>query len=290
MSESTTTMFPSWKIGRPFGIEVYVHWTFFLLPLFVAFQGLQSRYPVPAAVEGVTLVFAVFGCVILHELGHALTARRFGIRTRDITLYPIGGVARLERMSERPWEEFWIAVAGPAVNVVIALVLAGLIGAVDGFESLVMPPSGVVEWFKFLIVSNVVLVAFNLLPAFPSDGGRVLRALLSGWLGRLRATEIAAGLGTVTAAGMGLWGLFAWDPFLVFIAVVLYFAGQQELAAVRQREWYRSREPREVEPIDGPPTGEATQGPDFSGFTWDPRARLWIYWRNGRPIRSISLD
>src|SRR6266446_5240096 len=116
-------MFRSWKLGTAFGIGIYVHWTFLLLPLYLVFSGGGPGHG-PAVAYILALIAAVFGCVVLHELGHALTARRFGIGTRDITLYPIGGVARLERMSERPWEEFWIAVAGPAVNVGIAAVLA----------------------------------------------------------------------------------------------------------------------------------------------------------------------
>src|SRR5262249_40693315 len=114
-------MLRSWKIGRFWGIELFVHWTFFLLPLYV-FLMTASR-GVPVALFFVAGVLLLFGCVVLHEFGHALTARRFGIPTRDITMYPIGGVARMERMSEKPWEEFWIAIAGPMVNVVIALLI-----------------------------------------------------------------------------------------------------------------------------------------------------------------------
>src|SRR4051812_27334200 len=184
-----------WKlrIGTAFGIPLYLHLTFFLLPLLILWASPEIGTAGQAAYL-FGLVFAVFGCVVLHELGHALTARRFGIRTRDITLYPIGGVARLERMSERPWEEFWIAVAGPAVNVVIALALGAVLlaGAVAaGEEGL-----GVPGQFLFnLLISNLVLVGFNLIPAFPMDGGRVLPAVLSPRIGRGGATEIAARLG-----------------------------------------------------------------------------------------------
>src|SRR5689334_147504 len=113
-------MFRSWKLGNAFGIGIYVHWSFLLLPLFAVYSQRETIETVQQAAFVVAVILTLFGCVLLHELGHALMARRFGIRTRDITLLPIGGVARLERMTERPWEEFWIAVAGPAVNVVIA--------------------------------------------------------------------------------------------------------------------------------------------------------------------------
>jgi Zn-dependent protease len=303
-------MFRSWKLGRAFGIGIFVHWTFFLLPLYVFFANLGGGH-LMWALFSVLLLGSVFGCVILHELGHALMARYFGIGTRDITLYPIGGVARLERMSERPWEEFWIAVAGPAVNVVIALFLAGLllVSGVADFEGLIATLSGavmlsdpVVTAVQFLLLANVGLVAFNLLPAFPMDGGRVLRALLASWLGRLVATEFAVGLGVIMACGIFLWGVFYLNSFVpALVAVFVFFAGQRELAAVRFREMARHATgwqsvhpsapygagPANAEIIDQTPPANQ---PGFSGYTWDGQARLWIYWRNGRPVHTIPVD
>src|SRR5438270_520462 len=161
----------SWKLGTAFGIGIYVHWTFLLLAAYV----LMSNFDlggIDLAVYSVGLLLAVFGCVVLHELGHALTARQFGIPTQDITLYPIGGVARLERMSERPWEEFWIAVAGPAVNVAIAAVLAGLLAATGAYPRSdgLLADGLAASFLPALLYSNVLLVGFNLLPIFPSDG------------------------------------------------------------------------------------------------------------------------
>ena len=302
-------MLRSWKLGQAFGIGIFVHWTFLLLPLYVFFADLGDGHLVQALFS-VFMLCAVFGCVILHELGHALTARHYGIATRDITLYPIGGVARLERMSERPWEEFWIAVAGPAVNVVIALLLAGLllVSGYTDFGGLILnfPQSLstdlIVLVVQLLLLSNLMLVAFNLLPAFPMDGGRVLRALLASWLGRLAATEFAAGLSVVMAVGFFLWGIYVSSFFLMLIAVFVFFAGQQELAAVRYREMARQWTthgqfvPPSAASNPGPMQGEIidqtppVNQPGFSGYTWDGQARLWIYWRNGRPVHTIPVD
>jgi Zn-dependent protease len=217
-------------------------------------------------------------------------ARKFGIATRDITLYPIGGVARLERMSEQPWEEFCIAVAGPAVNVAIA-VLLGLVwlmlGGPLGRMSMTYQPALPLEinLLGGLFWANVGLVLFNLLPAFPMDGGRVLRALLAVPLGHVTATEIAATLGIVMAVLFGLAGLF-FSPMLILVAAFVFFAGQQELAAVRQREARRRAEPIDVLPADDEAV-EVRPTPvngRFSGLTWDQRFRVWVQWHNGRPI------
>ncbi len=301
-------MLRSWKLGQAFGIGIYVHWTFLLLPLYVFFVD-SGGGQLFQALFSVFLLCAVFGCVILHELGHALMARYYGIATRDITLYPIGGVARLERMSERPWEEFWIAVAGPAVNVVIALFLAGLLllsGHTDFSGLLLALPETIstnliVAATQLLFLSNLVLVAFNLLPAFPMDGGRVLRALLAAWLGRLRATEFAAGLSAVMAIGIFMWGIYITSLFPMLIAAFVFFAGQQELAAVRFRDMARrwtDGQPVHPSAAQGPTpaNGEIidqtppVNQPGFSGYTWDGQARLWIYWRNGRPVHTIPVD
>jgi Zn-dependent protease len=287
-------MFRCWKLGTAFGIGIYVHWSFLLLLAWVFLtSGGPGHYA--AAVSEMVLISAIFGCVVLHELGHAITARHFGIGTRDITLYPIGGVARLERLSERPMEEFWIALAGPAVNVGIAFLLL-VVGRLDlgGTGFLESVQQG--QFLQPLLFANIMLVLFNLLPAFPLDGGRVLRAILATSMGRLRATEIAAKLGVAMAIVffvLGL-GILEWPPpmpMLLLVAIFIYFAGQQELAAVRYRETNRWTEPLELTPAGSyqfNQPGWAGQG--FSGFTWDANARLWIQWHNGRPIHTISAN
>ena len=224
----------SLKIGQFAGIGVYLHWTFSLLIGWVFMVHLaQGKTPLEAF-GGVVFVLALFACVVLHEFGHALTAKRFGVRTRDITLLPIGGVARLERIPEKPMQEFWVAVAGPAVNVVIAALIF-MVLLVMGGESQV--PG--VQWFKDGFLSqlmwlNLFIVAFNLLPAFPMDGGRVLRSLLAIPLGRRRATVIAANIGQVMAILFGIVGFFI-NPFLIFIAIVVYLGAQAESSQVEMQ-------------------------------------------------------
>ncbi len=235
------------------------------------------------------LVGVVFGCVLLHELGHALTARAFGIRTRDITLYPIGGVASLERMPEDPIEEMLIAVAGPAVNLVIGCLLLPVVVFAypllvnldaftfhldDGLDLLAA------KFVFLLMASNGLLMLFNLLPAFPSDGGRIFRALLSLVFSRVRATEIAAAVGVGMAVLIGLLVFVTGNPLILLVALFLIYAGRQEVLYVRhQAEQARQAVPEEAaDGYDLPPA------PDFSGFRWDRHYQVWVLWRNGRPI------
>lgn len=224
----------SWKIGRVAGIDLYLHATFLLMMAILAF----SRH----GLEAVLLVSALFGCVLLHELGHALMARRFGIPTEDITLYPIGGVARLHRMPRDPGAELLIALAGPAVNVVLAAVLFLLAGVTSMFlPTLTAEVVGAI--LHDLLLVNLLLAGFNLIPIFPMDGGRVLRALLSSRIGRLRATEIAAAIGQGLAilAGVGclIAMVYTGQPILlmqVVLAAFIYLAAGSELGQVRAEE------------------------------------------------------
>ena len=223
----------SLPIFRIAGIQLRIHVTFVLLIAWLAF-GYYAQGGSPAAAEGVIFVLLLFLCVVLHEFGHALAAKAFGINTPDITLLPIGGVARLERMPEEPKQELLIAVAGPAVNVVIAL---GLFVAGGSFiNPFVNPaaPEGVGLVSQLLII-NVLLVAFNLLPAFPMDGGRVLRALLAIRMSYARATQIAATVGQGFAFVFGFIGLI-WNPFLIFIALFVYIGASQEAALAQMKD------------------------------------------------------
>ncbi|MFB6232609.1 MAG: site-2 protease family protein [Salinibacter sp.] len=218
----------SLKIGSVAGIGIFLHWTFLLLVAAIfAYYYFQGE-SLGAAAVGLGLILAVFVCVILHELGHALTARHFGVPTRSITLYPIGGLARMERIPSEPMKEFWIAIGGPAVNVGIAAVIAlGLFGAGGTFTpgALQSPGSHVLPSLMWI---NVALAGFNLLPAFPMDGGRVLRALLALRQDYARATQTAANVGQAMAFLFGLIGIMWFNPVLLFIALFVYVGAQQE--------------------------------------------------------------
>ena len=186
------------KIARIAGIDVRIHITFLLFLAWIGFTYYQVGGSA-AAIDGVLFILALFGCVLLHEFGHALAARGFGIRTPDITLLPIGGVARIQRMPDRPWQELVVAIAGPLVNVVIAAVLIFVMGRRAEFQYLEHLEQPGVEMLAKLASVNISLVLFNLIPAFPMDGGRALRALLSFWMDRITATMVAARLGQFLA-------------------------------------------------------------------------------------------
>ncbi len=224
----------SWKLGRIAGIPVYVHWTFSILIAWVIINSWLHTGSVPAVLIAVIFIIAVFACIVFHELGHALTARRFGVGTSDITLLPIGGVARLQRIPERPSQELLIALAGPAVNVVIVAVLL-LIGVRLPSAAAVGGDMSVAEFFPILMAFNGFMVVFNMLPAFPMDGGRVLRALLAMRLPYARATRLAASVGQMMAIGFGLLGLTSGNPFLLLIAFFVWIGAEGEAVQVEQR-------------------------------------------------------
>jgi len=228
----------SWRIGRVAGIDLYVHFTFLLLPLGVALQYWSLSRSWTQVIAGVTFILALFACVVLHELGHALAARRYGIRTRDITLLPIGGVARLERMPENPLHELVVALAGPLVNVAIALALALPAGIGQLFSSLTgIEPVGQ-GFLVSLMRLNLVLALFNMIPAFPMDGGRVLRALLARKIDYVKATQIAATVGQAAALAFFFFGFMAPAPMLILIAVFIYLGAESEAAAVQTRRLF----------------------------------------------------
>jgi Zn-dependent protease len=222
----------SYRIARIADTDVRIHVTFLLLPAYFGFVEWKTDGPVAAAMT-VLFILILFLCVLLHEFGHALAGRHYGIRTPDITLLPIGGIAHLERIPEKPIQEFVIAIAGPAVNVAIAIAIipalvftGGLFGPpVNDFRSLL----------HNLLFLNLGLVLFNLIPAFPMDGGRIFRALLAMKLSWLAATRIAARTGQFVAILFAIGGFF-WSPLLILIALFVFKGAQQELEYAKHRD------------------------------------------------------
>jgi Zn-dependent protease len=224
----------SWSlpIFRVAGIQLRIHITFLLLIAWLAF-GYYTQGGSAVAASRVIFILLLFLCVVLHEFGHAFAAKAFGINTPDITLLPIGGVARLERMPEEPVQELIIAVAGPLVNVAIALGLFIAGGAQALFNPATVEGGG--GLIAQLLTINIMLVLFNLLPAFPMDGGRVLRALLATRMSYARATQVAATVGQGFAFIFGFLGLL-WNPFLIFIALFVYIGASQEAALAQMKD------------------------------------------------------
>ncbi|NNE78542.1 MAG: site-2 protease family protein [Pricia sp.] len=227
------------KLGSVSGIKLEIHWTFTLLLIWVAFIELREGGNLDRILLNEALILVLFVCVVLHELGHALTAKKFKIDTQKIILLPIGGVATMEKMPEKPGQELLVALAGPAVNVVIAILLALVvpIKSYFNFDAVVLEEVLYRPTFQnflfYLFIANVMLVLFNLIPAFPMDGGRVLRALLSFKLGRVEATKIASGIGQGLAVLFFVLGLFL-NPFLILIALFIFFGAYGENQMVQR--------------------------------------------------------
>lgn len=225
----------SWSVPilRIAGIQLRIHVTFLLLIAWLGYGYYRSGGSAAAAL-GITFILLLFLCVVLHEFGHAIAAKGYGINTPDITLLPIGGVARLERMPDKPMQELVVALAGPAVNVIIALCLFLVIGTRGHVDPRTAMRSG--DLLVNLFTINIWLVLFNLLPAFPMDGGRVLRALLATRLSYARATQVAASVGQAFAFVFGLFGLISQNYMLVFIALFVYIGASQEATFAQMRD------------------------------------------------------
>jgi stage IV sporulation protein FB len=225
------------NIGSIAGTAIRIHVTFLLFLVWIFVTSYISG-GAEAAWSGLAFMLLLFACVLAHEFGHIFTARGFGVRTPDVTLLPIGGVARLERIPEKPSEEFLIAIAGPLVNVAIAIFLVTFTGANLSADHLAAMESSKIALVDRLAVVNLFIALFNMIPAFPMDGGRVLRALLATRLGHVRATEISAAIGQAVAFVLGFAGLF-FNPILIFIAIFVYLAAASEAQLVALRAMSR---------------------------------------------------
>ena len=224
----------SWKLIRIAGIDVYVHATFAMVIAWIALIHWTESQSLAAVIEGVGFILTLFACIVAHEFGHALTAARFGIRTRDITLLPIGGLARLERIPDVPVQELWVALAGPAVNVVIVAVLFAWLQATGAWQSIDRIGVASGGFVERVMMANVFLAGFNMLPAFPMDGGRALRALLATKMEYTRATQRAAMVGQGMAILFGFIGLQG-NPMLIFIALFVWIGAGQEASVVQMK-------------------------------------------------------
>jgi len=223
----------SYRIGVVAGTEIKVHVTFLLIVAWWALIGYNEAGPSGALVRALALL-ALFACILLHEFGHILMARRFGVRTPDVILLPIGGVARLERIPDEPRQELLIAIAGPAVTLVIAVLLWAVL-RLTGSHANIMQLSENEPFLAQLATANIYLLLFNLIPAFPMDGGRVLRALLASRLGLLRGTRIAATLGQTFAVLGGLYGITKPEPILILVAFFVFLGANAEATSVETR-------------------------------------------------------
>ncbi len=234
----------SLQVAKMFGIPVKLHWSFGLLILYPLYHGMTKNLDLAGMVYMGLFMLGLFFCVVLHEYGHALTARKYGVQTRDIILSPIGGVARLERLPEKPIQEFYVAIAGPLVNVVIVILIIPIIYLLfneevvwDGgfFKSILflIDFNSPIKILPFLLLGNILLAGFNLLPAFPMDGGRIFRSLLSIKLGRLRATQIASYLGNFFGIAMVAWGIYAGHIITPLIGVFIFLLARQEYRMVK---------------------------------------------------------
>ncbi len=278
-------MFRTLKVGSLSGISLYIHATFWLMPLLVIGSNL-GQVSFVELIFNLTLLFGVFASIVLHEFGHAFAARSFNINTRDITIYPIGGIARLEKMSEDPFEELVISLAGPAVNFIIALLLLPF-----WFNLVTFPydddilinlnsfTSTFIFYFRMLMASNVGLLVFNLLPIFPMDGGRVFRALLNLSIGFSRATRIAVFIGNLGAVCLVFFGFFSSNYSLILLAFFIFMAGRQELFLLRSK-FNNFNNPQHSF------SAFFNSSRHFNSMVWDPLRKIWIQnnTNNSNPI------
>jgi stage IV sporulation protein FB len=286
-------------IGTLFGSDLRLHWSWLVLPGLGAAYSFAA-YPSREAVFQLLLLMAAFGCVLAHEGAQLLAARLFGMGTRDVTLYPFWGVARLTRLSDRPWQEIYIAAAGPAFFALVAAVLSGCLALND--ESIRNFPTGIPEptgtaFLVHLFWANVALAGLHALPVLPLDAGRIFRAALALTVSRLRATEVAAALSTLGATVL-LIAAILWfrSPLMGVTAVLLYLGAQEDLgmtryfAAIRHDPGEAGPAPAVLVPMDQIVTPDCRPAePHFTGFTWNARARLWIEWRDGQPVSANAL-
>ncbi|HEX5168308.1 MAG TPA: site-2 protease family protein [Cyclobacteriaceae bacterium] len=280
------------KIPKIAGISIAVHWTFSLLIAWIIITNLMAGLNALEIGWMILFILSLFACVTLHELGHALAARKFGIKTKDITLYPIGGIARLEKIPDNPKQELIVALAGPLVNVVIMVLLLPfimqLVNNVEGEPETLLRinHSNFLPMLGFL---NVWLAVFNLIPAFPMDGGRVLRALLSMKLDRVRATEIASSIGKMLAVGFVFFGLYT-NPFLIFIGLFIFLGAHAESEMVKTYSALEAFTARNAMMTRYTSLDKTNTIADAIKMLLDGEAKNFLITDNGQPFGIVSRD
>ncbi|WP_369764712.1 M50 family metallopeptidase [Flavobacterium sp. WC2429] len=282
----------SFKLGKVAGIGLFIHWTFSLLLLFIIFVNYRSGYNILQITWSIAFILSIFITVVLHELGHALAAKNYGIKTKDITLLPIGGLARLEKLPEKPIEELIVAFAGPMVNLFLALLTSIFVTVPENEELLMTQLSGGINSHNFLLnflIVNLALAIFNLIPAFPMDGGRILRALLAFKFQRHTATKIAARIGQLLAIGFIFIGFFS-NPFLIFIGIFVIMGAQMETEYTASKYLLKGYTVRDVvmkqyQTIDAnQPIKRAIE------LLLDSQSKIFLITANSQPVGTLNRD
>lgn len=278
-------------LGRISGIKIFIHWTFLLLILWIVFGNLRSGLNAGEITWSVIFVLAIFGCVIFHELGHSVAAKRFNIKTKDITILPIGGVAQLESIPEKPKEELVVALAGPAVNFIIVAALLPFVwrSMSANPEEISLAVTGPENFLPSLVRVNLWLALFNLIPAFPMDGGRVLRALLGFRLSHARATSIAASLGQILAIIFVVIG-FIGNPFLIFIGFFIFLGAQGEVVYSRSKFMLQGYTVSNVLMREIPSIDAFASLREAASRLLDTQNRNFLVTQEGKPLATISRD
>lgn len=275
-------------IGKVSGIKIFIHWTFALLIAWIVYNDLKAGLGANDILWSIAFVLSIFGCVTLHELGHSLTAQRYHIKTKDITLLPIGGVASLESIPEKPKEELLVALAGPLVNVVIALLLLPFVHWPETTDALQgLNKVGGANFLISLLSVNLTLAVFNMIPAFPMDGGRVLRALLSYKMTRVKATRIAAGIGQALAVGFVILGFYG-NPFLVFIGIFIFLGAQGESKYAQTRALFTGVTIREVMMKEVPLLEAHITIREAAQQLLVGQNKIFVVVKNGQPVGTLS--
>lgn len=281
----------SLRIASIAGIKIFIHWTFLILIAYIIYSNYRRGYNAEQIGWSVLFVFSIFFTVCLHELGHALTARRFKIKTRDITLLPIGGVARLETLPEKPKEELLVAIAGPAVNLVLAG-LTWLLIDMPANDELPQIMAGGISAGNFLLnffIVNLWLAVFNLIPAFPMDGGRVLRALLSMRMPRHVATAIAARIGQLLAVLFVFAGFFV-NPFLMFIGIFIFLGAQAEAEQTQAQSMLQNYTVKDVLMSDIPSVVASDPVQAAVNRLLATQNKNFVVMDNDRPVGTLSRE